>query len=571
MRNPFLVVLLLTAALTATTPAAAQGCGPSNPGCIVPTAPVGTSDNRAASTQFVQQNLSSPTNLSSSIDAAFGSTRGSILERGASGWGIVPPGTSGLPWVSNGSGADPGYQALTSGGIASGTVANANLAPASAQNTVKGAAVSTSEADLAVPSCSTASSALTWTTNSGFGCNSISTLPSIAAFDTLCNPTSSGAVPIACQNGILHSKDMGAVGNGSTDDTTALQNWINACQTNGLVCRLDFGTYKITTALGVTSSITIEGVLGGNGNSTSVIQPSTSISGINVNTPNPVTFRDFAVNYASAASTSTNAISLTATGAANINSGSRFDRLAITNAGNAFSIGQAQYFVIRACLVQGIPSGGTGVTMDNSSYTNPDTGDSTITECTFTLPAAASNGVLINSFAGLRVVNNKIIAAGTGGTGINLNLKNGITSSLLKVIGNSIEGMSNGIILQRAGTTGSFTNVVIANNEFEPGAGAAAVNNPTDANGVWLNNVMISGNIIFGPTTSTSSFGYIVKAASGVQISSNLTISNSSTNGFQALATTGSNNCTLGPNGHGAGLFVVSDTGCTTTTTIAPN
>lgn len=35
-------------------PASAQGCGPQNPNCIVPTAPPGTSDNRAASTAFVQ-------------------------------------------------------------------------------------------------------------------------------------------------------------------------------------------------------------------------------------------------------------------------------------------------------------------------------------------------------------------------------------------------------------------------------------------------------------------------------------------------------------------------------------
>lgn len=36
---------------------AQQGCGPSNPNCIVPTAPVGTSNNQAASTAFVQQNV----------------------------------------------------------------------------------------------------------------------------------------------------------------------------------------------------------------------------------------------------------------------------------------------------------------------------------------------------------------------------------------------------------------------------------------------------------------------------------------------------------------------------------
>src|SRR5215475_2367668 len=43
-----LFLLLLTGA------ACGQGCGPQNPNCIVPTAPLGTNDNRAASTAFVQ-------------------------------------------------------------------------------------------------------------------------------------------------------------------------------------------------------------------------------------------------------------------------------------------------------------------------------------------------------------------------------------------------------------------------------------------------------------------------------------------------------------------------------------
>jgi hypothetical protein len=58
--------------------------------------------------------------LSAIIDDAVGSTRGSILERGASSWNIVTPGTSGYIWTSNGSGADPTYQAA-SGGSSSGT------------------------------------------------------------------------------------------------------------------------------------------------------------------------------------------------------------------------------------------------------------------------------------------------------------------------------------------------------------------------------------------------------------------------------------------------------------------
>jgi hypothetical protein len=97
--------------------------------------------------------------LTAILDAILGTTRGSLIERGASTWGVITPGTTGLPFVSNGGGVDPAYQALTNAGLAAAT-----------QNTVKGAATSTAETDLAVPSCSTVNSAIQWTTNTGFGC-----------------------------------------------------------------------------------------------------------------------------------------------------------------------------------------------------------------------------------------------------------------------------------------------------------------------------------------------------------------------------------------------------------------
>lgn len=46
--------LLLALALLLSSPALAQGCGPTNPNCIVPTRPLGDSTNAAASTAFVQ-------------------------------------------------------------------------------------------------------------------------------------------------------------------------------------------------------------------------------------------------------------------------------------------------------------------------------------------------------------------------------------------------------------------------------------------------------------------------------------------------------------------------------------
>jgi hypothetical protein len=55
-------------------------------------------------------------NTISAVLDTIGSTRGSILYRGASGWAILAPGTSTYVLTSNGAGADPSYQAIPGGG-----------------------------------------------------------------------------------------------------------------------------------------------------------------------------------------------------------------------------------------------------------------------------------------------------------------------------------------------------------------------------------------------------------------------------------------------------------------------
>lgn len=47
--------------------------------------------------------------LSSLIDTVIGSTRGAMLERGASGWALIPPGNAGQTLLSGGAGADPAF------------------------------------------------------------------------------------------------------------------------------------------------------------------------------------------------------------------------------------------------------------------------------------------------------------------------------------------------------------------------------------------------------------------------------------------------------------------------------
>jgi hypothetical protein len=69
------------------------------------------------------------TGLGALIDSAVGSTRGAILERGASGWALLAPGTSGYVLTSQGTGADPAWVAepYVISGFYSGVPGNSQL------------------------------------------------------------------------------------------------------------------------------------------------------------------------------------------------------------------------------------------------------------------------------------------------------------------------------------------------------------------------------------------------------------------------------------------------------------
>jgi hypothetical protein len=68
-------------------------------------------------------------------------------------------------------------------------------------------------------------------------------------------PTTSGIV----KQTVYNVKDYGAVGDDTTDDTTAIQNAITAVSSIGGVVFFPVGNYKITSALTLSSNITIQG------------------------------------------------------------------------------------------------------------------------------------------------------------------------------------------------------------------------------------------------------------------------------------------------------------------------
>ena len=86
-----------------------------------------------------------------------------------------------------------------------------------------------------------------------------SNLANMAAGTAKCNPAGgSASAPRDCSQPVVNAVDYGATGNGSTDDTTAIQNAINALPASGGTVLFPVGNYKVSSTLNVgngTSSV----------------------------------------------------------------------------------------------------------------------------------------------------------------------------------------------------------------------------------------------------------------------------------------------------------------------------
>lgn len=354
-----------------------------------------------------------------------------------------------------------------------------------------------------------------------------------------------------------NAKNFGATGNGSTDDTTALQSAITAAQTSGVSVYIPAGSYVISSALNVTSPIRIFG----DGHRETIILPGSTTTAFAIDTSAGPIFEDFCISYGTAQTTN-QAINVTCTGGEC--NGFIAQRLRTVKAYVAINLVRASYYIITECQL--IDSASRHIVCANAN--NVDSGDGVITNNTLFNPTVTGgiNAVYWTSGGGLRFTNNKINNAQYG---LVIGLASGATTGIILVEGNSIEAVGfpsvgNGIHALRLGSTGTLHSLLIEGNELNGWANGVIVD--VDANGSWVTGITVTGNSIKNSSAFT---GVKLNALTNFVVSHNSLTSNSSSSAAFNFGSTADHGI-LGPNMK-TGTWGANTVSSTNTTTIAPN
>lgn len=357
--------------------------------------------------------------------------------------------------------------------------------------------------------------------------------------------------------------DYGAVCNGTTDDHVAFQNAINEGESTGYPVRF-IGNCAVSTTLSITSTVDFGGVSGVTfSGPANLVSTNAAIDIIYVDTAggNPVYFHDFSMSYSSAATNGTAAIRVSSPSSEN--AGSKFERLVINgNVGSGLVFTRASGWNVSNSTI--------AATYQAFIVANQNVGDSGDSTINSNLIEVGSGGIAIlyQSSGGLRIINNKINGTSIG-YGIQMALASGVTTADLFITGNSIEGISTtgvAISLARAGSTGGFGTIMITGNEL---SGEYCLSIPTDANGVWLNNLTATGNTCL--LAGTTSVAFAMDSIQGATVTSNFVQGSAGTNQVFNIGSHGltAGNCAIGITPHLAGTFTASTLGpCTA---IAPD
>jgi parallel beta-helix repeat protein len=316
--------------------------------------------------------------------------------------------------------------------------------------------------------------------------------------------------------GVYFPEAYGAVGDGTTDDTAAIQACFNAVPVGALV-RLT-NVYKIATGpVTVSKKLTISGDGGFNSalfQSSGFVTASTTLDCLVINA-HGCTLTDFSVVNTSMPA----GPFATAGNGINVQQGDdlRIDRVDTSGFWNNLSIDHADNWVVSNC--RNYDAVNYGMYLRNTVFM--DNADSLVTGCTigkFYDTTARGTAVRWESGGGLKFVGNKINAGGqplptgtsktTAGNlnyGLDIAVVDGVATGVFVITGNSIENITNSqirVIQDPAGPawTGNIAAINISGNEIGFGSGAWAIEAGAHSTGQtqMIKNLYIGGNTIQG-------------------------------------------------------------------------
>jgi hypothetical protein len=305
-------------------------------------------------------------------------------------------------------------------------------------------------------------------------------------------------------NGIVSVLEFGAVGDGVTDDTAAIQAAVNT----GKVVYFPAGIYAFS------SQITIQngGICGASFYTTFLKPAMTSGNAILLNGTNPCFFSNFSMLGGSM--TYGNGVYVNGGGGATDVAHHVFQNMEFFEFPTAINFNVASQWAINNCQFINCKSNGLIV----ANVVNEDSGDSYVSGCQFVSIYNTCNHISYKSSGGLRVANSKF---NNGGSGIKLAFASTKDTGTLLINCNSFENQEyTSISFENNGSTKTFERIAITGNNFlltTPQTGQAAIA-CTDAS-LFLRNLTISGNSfqLFNNTGTGVALNYV----SGYNISGN--------------------------------------------------
>jgi hypothetical protein len=309
---------------------------------------------------------------------------------------------------------------------------------------------------------------------------------------------------------IVSVKDFGAVGDGTTNDTAAMQ----AAHNTGKIIYYPAGTYKFSSismsAGGIVGAGCPDTILAPYGSTTSDAITFTSTTNFNIGP----TFKNFEIQP-SVSKTAGNMITITATGSGNSAITEISGLVVFQNIYNGISINIDQFWIIQDCFFGNCKN--ACVIINNTP--EPDYGGGTITNCSFFNGGTGGSPIgILHYQGGGQVINNCRFS----GLSYHYRLEfTGTTNDMADIlISNNYFGLYTvaGIYLTRTTGTRSVSGIQISGNKFETlTSNVYGIYAPTVGSN-WVNGLYIQSNV-FWP--GTNGFGIAANNINSINILSN--------------------------------------------------